>query len=200
MDKKYKVSEFSELVGLAQKTIYRMIERGELMTVNDTQNGRKIVLIVANDKVIEQIKKNNENLTVNDCQYEETLSVNDMSKTQNANIVNEIADKILELTNSYNDRLMTVTDQLITYKSRVPLLEDKANREGLYLSEIKDLKKTNRHVIYWLMTVIVIFTAITVIMGFLLVIEHNKPPKVITTEKVIEKIVEKPVYRYINKK
>ena len=32
-----------------------------------------------------------------------------------------------------------------------------------------------------------------------LVIEHNKPPKVIETEKVVEKVVEKPVYKYIKR-
>jgi len=206
MEKKFKVSEFASLVGCSQKTVYRMIERGELITSNELSNGRKIVFIFANNKQIEEIKKNQVSNSDNDSQYEENLRENDMSKGQNKVVTSSLVDKIIELSKDFNDRLITINEELVTYKSRVPLLEDKANREGLYLQEINQLKTDNdtltklkNKVVVTLISVIFLSLIIACVLSILLVIEHNKPPKVIETEKVVEKVVEKPVYKYIKR-
>lgn len=199
MDNKFKVSDFASIIGCSQKTVYRMIERGELITVNEQVNGRKIVFILANNKQIEEIKKNQASFSVNDGNYEESLSNNVSQNTTNAELLNVYADKLFEMNKINNEQIMKLNEELISFKSRVPLLEDKASREGLYLSEINNLKKNNTRFIIATITLIFLSVLIACVLSVLLVIEHNKPPKVIETEKVIEKVVEKPVYKYIKR-
>lgn len=199
MDNKFKVSDFAGIIGCSQKTVYRMIERGELITVNEQVNGRKIVFILANNKQIEEIKKNQASFSVNDGNYEESLSNNVSQNTTNAELLNVYADKLFEMNKINNEQIMKLNEELISFKSRVPLLEDKASREGLYLSEINNLKKNNTRFIISTITLIFLCIVIACVLSILLVIEHNKPPKVIETEKVVEKVVEKPVYKYIKR-
>lgn len=200
MNKKLKVIDFSTIVGCSQKTVYRMIKKGELLTVNEMVNGRKVAFIITNDKQIEEIKKNQAPFTVNEGNYEESLSNAQNDKAQNAEILNIYAEKLLEINKVNNEQLMNLTNELITYKSQVPLLEDKANREGLYLQEIKDLKKVNNRYLIVLITVIILSVLSACVLCVLLVIEKKKPPKIVETQKVIEKEVEKPVYKYIYRK
>lgn len=199
MDNKFKVSDFAGIIGCSQKTVYRMIERGELITVNEQVNGRKIVFILANNKQIEEIKKNQASFSVNDGNYEESLSNNVSQNTTNAELLNVYADKLFEMNKINNEQIMKLNEELISFKSRVPLLEDKASREGLYLSEINNLKKNSTRFIVAIITLIFLSVVIACVLSILLVIEHNKPPKVIETEKVVEKVVEKPVYKYIKR-
>lgn len=199
MDNKFKVSDFAGIIGCSQKTVYRMIERGELITVNEQVNGRKIVFILANNKQIEEIKKNQASFSVNDGNYEESLSNNVSQNTTNAELLNVYADKLFEMNKINNEQIMKLNEELISFKSRVPLLEDKASREGLYLQEINTLKKVNTRFIISTITLIFLSVLIACVLSILLVIEHNKPPKVIETEKVVEKVVEKPVYKHIKR-
>ena len=171
MENKYKVSDFASLIGCSQKTIYKMIERGELITVNEPVNGRKTTFISSNNKQIQELQKIYGNLPVNEGECKETLQ-NDESNLltingENIDLSANFIDKMIKLNDQYNERLMKVTEELITYKSRVPLLEDKASREGLYLSEINQLKtdngtltKTKNKVIVMLISVILLLTGV----------------------------------------
>lgn len=199
MENKYKVSDFASLIGCSQKTVYKMIERGEVITVNELVNGRKVAFILTNNRQIEEIKKNQAPFPVNNGNYEESLSNNNLQNAQNPQLLNIYAEKLFEMNKINNEQLTRLNDELITYKSRVPLLEDKASREGLYLSEINTLKKVNTRFIISTITLIFLCIVIACVLSILLVIEHNKPPKVIETEKVVEKVVEKPVYKYIKR-
>ena len=203
---KLKAVDFAKEVGCSQKTVYNMIEKGELITVNEIQKGRKITFVISNNKQISELKKIYDSVNYNELQYYDNETFNESecnsvnyNEVTKPDTISDFANKIIEITENFNEKYLKVNEELLNYKSKVPLLEDKANREGLYLQEIKDLKLSKKKVIVWLITVIVLFAVSAVILGFLLVIEHNKPPKVITTEKVVEKIVEKPVYRYIKK-
>ena len=43
---KYKVSTIAELLGVAQKTVYRMIDRGEVKICQERVNNRETTLIM----------------------------------------------------------------------------------------------------------------------------------------------------------
>ena len=200
MSKKLKVSDFAALVGCSQKTVYKMIERKELITVNEVINGRKITFILVDDNKIEEIKRSQQSITVNNGNCEDTLSNEPKEKPENPDIMNVFVNKLMEL-NQVNDlRLKTLTDELITYRSQIPLLEDRARKEGFYLTEIKKRDTVINRYIIALVSVIILSVLIACSITILLVIEHKKPPKVVQTEKVVEKVIEKPVYKYIYKK
>lgn len=50
-------------------------------------------------------------------------------------------NQLQTLNKDYNDRLGELTKELVDYKSKALLLEDKAGREGYYINEINVLKK-----------------------------------------------------------
>ena len=45
-DNKIKVAEFATILGITQKTVYRMIDRGELDTCQDIVNNRSITYVI----------------------------------------------------------------------------------------------------------------------------------------------------------
>ena len=218
---KFKIADFAKEIGCSQKTIYNKIEKGELITVNEIQKGRTITLILTDNKQIQELKNIYNALKVNEIQYYDSETFNESKENSEnykehskSDTVSDIVNKVIELSENYNERIMKVNEELMSYKSRVPLLEYKADREGLYLSQIDDLKadndkllsaneklqKSKNKVIVTLLSVIVLFVLIACALCILLVIEHKKPPKIVQTEKVVEKVVEKPVYKYIYRK
>lgn len=145
-NEKWKVSDFSELVGCSQKTVYALIKRGELKTVNEVIRGRKMTFVIASNEQIEEFKKLYGKDMVNESNCKETVTeenyiegeiVSTSDKTEN------ILDKFIELQNTFNAQLMNVNEELVKYKSQVPLLSYKADREGMYINEINQLKKDN---------------------------------------------------------
>lgn len=181
MEKRFKISEFAELVGASQKAIYSRINNAgklpdneKLRTVNEYNKGREIAFIYTDDEQIRLYQNIFGKLPVNEVYCEDILTDNEVNYHDNeiqdpaknnysVADMNEVIDKIITLNDNYNERLMTVNDELMKYKSQTLLLEDKAGREGLYLSEIKELKKVNERknrVIYSLITVIVILLLI----------------------------------------
>lgn len=50
-------------------------------------------------------------------------------------------NQLQTLNKDYNDRLQELSRELVDYKSKALLLEDKAGREGYYINEINTLKK-----------------------------------------------------------
>lgn len=177
MDRKLKVAEFAALLGIVPKTVYKMIERNEIITVTEKVNNRQTTLVVTNDEQIEEFRKsysknqvNNgnyyENVTENECSESYTERNEQVKNNYDAEFANEVIDKIITLNNGYNEqineynnRLERVNEQLITAKSKLLLLEDKAGREGTYINEINELRTDNnklKKVVYGLIGVIVI--------------------------------------------
>lgn len=176
MERRMKVADFAALIGVVPKTVYKMIEREEIMTVNEKVNNRSTTLIVTTDEQIEELKKSHGKDTVNDGNCYENVTVNNRSmddinsqyteKINNNNIITaEVIDRIITLNEGYNEQLKEVTeklfavnDELVEVKSQTLLLEDKAGREGFYLNEINQLKNSNKRLmkfIYLTVTVIV---------------------------------------------
>lgn len=191
---KMKVADFAGLVGCSQKTVYKLIENEQLKTVNELQNGRTIRLIVTNNIEIAEFQKNygkspvnegecNEILTVNNAQ-ESKMNVQNVSDSEN--LLN-VFDKIMEVNNLYNEKLEKVNNELITYKSKQLLLEDKASREGLYLTEINNLKASKNNILKWLIAVIVILSLLLITVSGLLIFNlYNTVSKVPQTIEIVK--------------
>ena len=74
----------------------------------------------------------------------------DKNEDNDNSFASEVIDRIIAINDGYNEqlkeyneRLQRVNDELVTERSKVLLLEDKAGREGLYLNEINGLKTDN---------------------------------------------------------
>lgn len=174
MEKKLKVADFAALLGIVPKTVYKMIERNEVITVSERVNNRQTTLIVTNEEQIEKFKKIYGKTQVNNGNYYNSVTENEQlqpviegevieNNTHNNDFANEVIDRIIALNdgynaqlNEYNNRIQQVNEELITAKSKMLLLEDKAGREGLYLNEINELKEGNKRLklgLYALITV-----------------------------------------------
>lgn len=151
MERKLKFSEFAELIGTTAKTVYKMEEREEIITVIEKVNNRPTRLVVTNDEQINHFKNIYSKSPVNIGNYEDiltnsndTMSSNNSTQSANSNeIVQEMFEKMLVLNEEYNNRIAKLNDELIDSKSKLLLLEDKAGREGMYLKEINELKNEN---------------------------------------------------------
>lgn len=174
MEKKLKVADFAALLGIVPKTVYKMIERNEVITVSERVNNRQTTLIVTNEEQIENFRKIYGKTQVNNGNCYNSVTENEQSQsviegeivennTHNSDFANEVIDRIIALNdgynaqlNEYNNRIQQVNEELITAKSKMLLLEDKAGREGLYLNEINELKEGNKRLklgLYALITV-----------------------------------------------
>lgn len=155
MEKKLKIADFAALVGVTPKTVYKMVERNELITVSEKVNNRITTLVVTNDDQIEEFKVNYGKAGVNVGNCEDILTgvnnnvnVNEASQSCNSGDINsDIIDKVIQMNQEYNNRIATLNEELVTVKAQTLLLEDKASREGLYLSEINQLKKDNERLL-----------------------------------------------------
>lgn len=161
MERKMKVADFAALLGVAAKTVYKMIEREEIMTVTEKVNNRATTLVVATDEQISELKKNYskeqvitgnccENVTDNNHSIIDAEGYEVVRNNNDTNFASEVIDRIIAINDGYNEqlkeyneRLQRVNDELVTERSKVLLLEDKAGREGLYLNEINGLKTDN---------------------------------------------------------
>ena len=151
MERKLKFSEFAELIGTTAKTVYKMEERNEIITVIEKVNNRPTRLVITNDDQIKHFKtiyskspfttgNYEDNVTINN----DSMNCNNPSQTANNNeFVQEMFEKIVILNEEYNNRIEKLNNELIDSKSKLLLLEDKAGREGLYLKEINELKIEN---------------------------------------------------------
>lgn len=187
MEKKFKVSEFAEIIGCTPKTVYKMIERNELMTVTEKVNHREATIIITNDKQLEQFRAQFGKLPVNNQECNEIVTeINGNEPVKNSSD-NEIIEKVINLSREYTDRLMSVNNELITYKSQVLLLEDKQRTEKEALehwqqefykkdAEVKTLQK-HKSMVTILLTAVVLFLFTGIItLGILLAVEKTKKP------------------------
>lgn len=181
---KYTVKDFAEIIGTTPKTVYSLIKKDRLDTVNEVISGRSTTFIMASDKELELFKKNYGKLKVNESKYEDILTVNEVSEpsenTQNTVGINNSFDMLISTNAQLQQQLMTYTNELIESKSKQLLLEDKAGREGLYLKEINDLKKESNSkskLITVFVTALFCMIVAIGILTFLLIKAENKPPQ-----------------------
>lgn len=186
MERRLNVADFAALVGTTAKTIYEKINNHDelpvieqLNTVIEKVKGRSIKLILTNSEQIEYYKNLYSKDTVIDGEYYETLTDNNGDKTfinsqdtvktnNNNSFQSDLFDKFITVNNEFNNRLKQLTDELIMSKSKMLLLEDKANREGLYINEINELKKdNNRYKLFTKLLTTVIITLLIVIVGYI---------------------------------
>lgn len=140
---RFNVAEFSALIGCSKKTVYTLINREELKTVNEVSKGRKIQLIIADENKIKELQEIYGKIQENESICKENVIQEDVieGKIIKNSDITEIFEKVFELQNTFNEQLKTYTDELITFKSQVPLLED---RNGLYLQQIKDIEEQKK--------------------------------------------------------
>ncbi len=174
MEKRFKVAEFAAVLGIVPKTVYKMIERDEVITVNELVNNRKTTVIITSDEQIEHFRKiygkntGNEsncygNVTDNELFYTDNIGYSPVNNSSSAAYPAEVINRILELNeqhteqlNSYNDRILSLNEELANAKAKTLLLEDKASREGLYLNEINGLKTVNKRLMNYLYSTIAV--------------------------------------------
>lgn len=195
MEKRFKISEFAALVGTTAKTIYHQIEKGALTTVTEPYNGRKMQFIVTNDKQIAEFKEIYGKMKVTNGNYEDILTSNnrenpvkEIQSQAQGTISESVIEKLMTLNTQLQDRLLNYSDELSTYKGQIPLLEDKAGREGVYLKEINELKKVNNRKNILLITVIIISLSVIIGLVFALMYQHFNPV-VKVQDRVINKII-----------
>lgn len=207
MEKKLKVAEFATLLGIVPKTVYKMIERNEIITVNERVNNRQTTLVVTSDEQINELKKTYSKEQVNDGNYYENVTDNNHSitghkeyetlkKLDNNSFANDVIDRIITLNDgyneqlkAYNDRLQRVNEELMTAKSKMLLLEDKAGREGLYVNEINELKKDNNRLKKFLYLAFTVIVFMLVCVTWLLTYNYvkNTVSKNLNQENIIQK-------------
>lgn len=159
MEKELKIAELSALWNVSVPTCWNRIKKEGLTTFKKKDETNKdITYIRISEEIINKYvinEVNNLYKDINNVYYEDMLNVNNVNNPETFNNTSDIIKDLINLNKGYNEELKTVyndynnrlerlQEELITYKSKVPLLEDRANREGLYLKEIEDLKKENK--------------------------------------------------------
>lgn len=159
MNEKLSIAEFAKVVGTSAKTIYTRINNNsnlpvneQLKTVNEKIKGREVTLILTNLEQIEIYKKIYGKEPVINGEYYENVTVNESIKpvseskeieknSNNNDLNNSVIEKLMKVFESNNDRILQLTNELITAKQKQLLLEDKAGREGFYIDENNKLQK-----------------------------------------------------------
>lgn len=209
MERKLKFSEFAELIGTTPKTIYKMEEREEIITVIEKVNNRPTRLVVTNEEQIAHFKNVYSKSPVNVGNYEEMLTDNNESmnnnnssqSTNNNEMIQEMFDRIVSINEEYNNRIEKLNEELIDSKSKLLFLEDKASREGMYLAEINELKTVNKQlrtdkvkVFNQLIAVIVILLMVVVsLITFNIATAKSKEQPQITVNQPTSTVNVKPV-------
>lgn len=183
MEKELKIAELANIWGASVPTTWKRIRKEQLSTVMKPDENRKEVnyVIITDEQINKYINNinNNVNNDFNNPHYEELLTVdndnnlvNNIENSQyNGISASEVFDRLMMINNQYNDRLETVNRELIDAKSKQLLLEDKANREGFYLNEIKELKTDNNRLTKWLTALIVI--SVILLIGLVGILTYN---------------------------
>ena len=183
MEKELKIAELSALWGVSVPTTWNRIRKEGLQTfIKKNENNKEVNYVRVSDDVINQYvinDNNNVSNTVNNGYYEDMLINNNgnnivknpqtqVNKDYSREDLQELITTITSVNESYNNRIETLTNRLITAESKQLLLEDKANREGMYINEINGLKKeNNRFKLYNNLLITVIVTLIIVITGYI---------------------------------
>ena len=178
--KELKISELANIWAVSVPTTWNRVRKEDLKTVKKVDENRKEVnYVVISDEIINKYVLTVNN-NVNNHNYEDILTDNNVNENINNNLkygndnisASEMFDKLSTLNKEYNDRLERVNEELITYKSKTLLLEDKAGREGFYINEINTLKKDNNLLLKGLITLLIMFI-ITLISLIAVVLYHK---------------------------
>lgn len=168
MEKELKIAELASIWGASVPTTWNRIRKEGLSTVKKLDENRKEInyVVITDEQINKYINNNNNNVnnTINNNNYEELLTIDNDNKVinngENAQGVSlsavEVFDRLICINNQYNERLESVNKELVEAKSKQLLLEDKANREGFYLNEIKELKTDNNRLSRLLTTLIIV--------------------------------------------
>ena len=164
-EKELKISELANIWAVSVPTTWNRVRKEDLKTVKKVDENRKEVnYVVISDEIINKYVLTVNN-NVNNHNYEDILTDNNVNENINNNLkygndnisASEMFDKLSTLNKEYNDRLERVNEELMTYKSKTLLLEDKAGREGFYINEINTLKKDNNLLLKGLITLLIMF-------------------------------------------
>lgn len=201
-EKELKISELANIWAVSVPTTWNRVRKEDLKTVKKVDENRKEVnYVIISDKIINKYVLTVNN-NVNNHNYEDILTDNNVDENINNNLkygndnisASEMFDKLSTLNKEYNDRLERVNEELITYKSKTLLLEDKANREGFYINEINTLKKDNNLLLKGLITLLIMFIitliSLTAVVLYHKAIEGNK--EVSTTVENVSSPIQAP--------
>jgi len=149
----YKVADLATILGVAPKTIYKYIEKGELITIQCIEKGRKVTKVtLTKDDLLEFKEKyfslpleNESNHQVNESNCEEILTsyevVNESKQDKTIEIIDKITNFTLQVTNQHNNQLKEYIDRVIESEKQVKLLEDiEKRKENEYLRQISEYK------------------------------------------------------------
>lgn len=168
MKKELTVQELANIWSVSVNTTWKRLNKlqnrlspdNELLVIEKRMvNNREITMVSIDESILNEFNINNrDNNYINNAGYEDMLTdsniKHDVNNPQIQIDTMELLNKVMNYSeqfnnsvnnihNEYNQQLMNLHEQLMNEKSRIPLLEDKANREGLYLNEIKELKEEN---------------------------------------------------------
>ena len=171
MEIEYKVSELASILGVQPKTVYRMIERGDVNVADKIVNNRKMTVILLTDTRIEELKKNYGKMTdttnVIDVESKEILIDNDYNKSvQNQSIqlnpletINKLVDTVVSLQSQVNDysvkagQTMLLTDNLLQKEKDLDYwkeeffklkLENERNKDKISMLEAENQQLKNK--------------------------------------------------------
>lgn len=214
--KKYTIQELADILGVSVAAIRKKITTDEYDTnikrykkrykiVMEEIDGRNVMLVCLSDSELEEeirladvnktkhAAKNNVLETYSDTvsdtyterHEQDTVNVSDDKLTSTAK---EMANVLINFTERYNNDMQNLMERVITAESKQVLLEDKANREGLYLQDIKAAKQETRNVIKYF-TITLIILSILLILSVIVLIHKYAHPTVIEKQIVVEKQV-----------
>ena len=224
MEKKLKIADFAELIGVTPKTVYKMLSRNEIITVNEKLNNRPVSMVVTNDEQIEHFRKiygklpNNNGNELNNSENcndiltdnETSIDYNNHSQNNiNSEVITEMLDKVMQMNQEYNDRIERLNNELVTTKAQVLLIEDKKNvaegdknhwqKEYFKLDEEnktlnKKLEKSNKTLSLF---ITVSITLLFTFIGALITynITKEQPPVIEKKQEVIETQQSKPAQK-----
>jgi hypothetical protein len=219
MNEEIKIADLARLWNVSVNTVWARIKKEGLLTSKRLDNNKEITFVSVPEEILKKYTVNNVINHTNNVDNEELLTANnphnEINNPQTVDIIERIMtysqgvnEQLIAINNNYNEELRTVNNELMKYKSQMPLLEDKASREGLYLKEINELKEVNNNVNKrnealknWLITVIILLILGLSTLTIFLILAIKKPPEIRTVEveKIIEKTVEKPVIKYVRR-
>ena len=210
--KNYTIQQLSDILGVSVAAIRKKIKPDEnnpdikrykkrYPIVFGTYEDREVMQISLTDIELEEekrlsginkIKHSSENNVIRTCESNVIETV-ESCNSEVIDIPYTKSDKdntelIINLTERYNNELKTYAERIIEAESKQLLLEDKANREGFYLQEIKDAKNVTKNVVkYFSITLVVMLLLLVGIRCFLIYKLMN--PTIIEKQVVKEKPV-----------
>lgn len=207
---KYTIQELADILGVSvaaiRKKIYVDDNAPELKRykrrypiVTETVDNRQVMQICLTDVELEDEKRQAEKNKIKhsvDNTYQETYTSNvqnnenvidgEVLQHNEQQKINISTDALISLTERYNNDIKTYLERIAVAESKTLLLEDKANREGLYIQEIKDAKQHTKNVIfYFSVTLAILLVLLTAVSATL--INTLLHPVIIEKQTVIEK-------------